>query len=278
MDANHPNHRGMPTSTLAWAKPAPGVWQAIGLIALYFALQLSVGGVIAIAAGLVEWVRHGGEVAAVFSMGRHWLGASDASAIAVMLTLLVSATVMLRLIGRWWPGLMRQSTLPGFGFARSRHAGMYVLALGFGLVMPLIGGMLTQWLAQGHQVSQDIKQLGTNISLPLRLPLAVLVISLGPLVEEALFRGVLLSSCARSLGSGWAVVLTAVLFACVHLPDLGFLWYALPNLALLGLGLGWLRVASGSIWPARYFRRAIASIFLRLSRNTSTFSLPSPSK
>jgi membrane protease YdiL (CAAX protease family) len=69
-------------------------------------------------------------------------------------------------------------------------------------------------------------------------------------VEELLFRGVLLSAVARYTGNGVAIVLSALLFACVHLPDLSFLWYALPNLALLGLILGWLRVQSGSIWPA----------------------------
>ena len=58
------------------------------------------------------------------------------------------------------------------------------------------------------------------------------------------------SSIARHSGNGIAIVLSALLFACVHLPDLSFLWYALPNLALLGLILGWLRVQSGSIWPA----------------------------
>jgi len=77
-----------------------------------------------------------------------------------------------------------------------------------------------------------------------------LVISLGPMVEELLFRGVLLSAIARLTGNGTAIVLSAALFACVHLPDLSFLWYALPNLFLLGIILGWLRVQSASIWPA----------------------------
>jgi membrane protease YdiL (CAAX protease family) len=36
----------------------------------------------------------------------------------------------------------------------------------------------------------------------------------------------------------------------VHLPDLGFLWYAVPNLALLAAALAWLRLRSGSLWPA----------------------------
>ncbi len=60
----------------------------------------------------------------------------------------------------------------------------------------------------------------------------------------------LLLSDRPYLGSGWAIVVTAVFFACVHLPDLSFFWYRAAQLALLGLLLGWLRVQSGSIWPA----------------------------
>jgi membrane protease YdiL (CAAX protease family) len=76
------------------------------------------------------------------------------------------------------------------------------------------------------------------------------VASIGPLVEELLFRGVLLSALLRRLRTAWAVLASAVLFALVHLPELHWLWYALPNLALLGVALAWLRLRSGSLWPA----------------------------
>jgi hypothetical protein len=250
MDANHPNYAPLSPPAPALTALAPGVWYALGLIALYFALQLTVAAVIGLAAGLVSLAQHGGDITSIIASGRAWLAHSDASAIAVIATLLVAAAVILHLARRWWPELWSKAELPGFGFAMSKQPAMYLLALILGLATPFVGGMLTQWLAQGHEVSQDIKQLGAHISLPLRIPLALLVVSIGPLVEELLFRGVLLSSIARYVGRGWAIVLTAVFFACVHLPDLSFLWYALPNLALLGLLLGWLRVQSGSIWPA----------------------------
>jgi membrane protease YdiL (CAAX protease family) len=228
----------------------PTLWQAFGLIALYFALQLTIGGLISLTAGLLAVLQHGGDVKEVITQGRHWLAHSDSSAIAVIVTLLASAALIFRQAHRWWPALWSQSELPGFGFTPSKPVAIYLVAIVLGIMMPFVGGLLTQWLAQGHQVSQDIKQLGANASLLVRLPLALLVVSVGPMVEELLFRGVLLSAVARHVGHGWAVALTALLFACVHLPDLGFLWYALPNLALLGLILGWLRVQSGSIWPS----------------------------
>ncbi len=248
MDANRPTIPHV--SPFALTPQAPTLWQAFGLIALYFALQLTIGGLISLTAGLFAVIQHGGDINEVITQGRHWLAHSDSSAIAVMATLLASAALIFYQAHRWWPALWSQSDLPGFGFTRSNQIVIYVVAIALGTMMPFVGGALTQWLAHGHQVSQDIKQLGANTSLLVRLPLALLVVSVGPLIEELLFRGVLLSAVARHVGNGWAVALTGLLFACVHLPDLGFLWYALPNLALLGLILGWLRVQSGSIWPS----------------------------
>ncbi|RAO75950.1 hypothetical protein CA260_15155 [Dyella jiangningensis] len=236
--------------SLSFPTPAPTAWHAFGLIALYFALQLAVGGLIGLTAGVAIVLQHGGGLGDVVHQARAWLGQSNASATAVMATLVVSASLIVHLAHRRWPLLWHRGDLPGLGFTPTRAPTLYAVAVVLGMLMPFIGGLLTQWLAQGHEVSQDIKQLGAHISPLLRLPLALLVVSVGPLVEELLFRGVLLSAISRHVGSGWAIVITAVLFACVHLPDLSFLWYALPNLALLGLVLGWLRVQSGSIWPA----------------------------
>jgi membrane protease YdiL (CAAX protease family) len=203
-----------------------------------------------LAAGTVATLQAGSGWSAIIPLGRHWLGQSDITAAAVMITLLISAGVIVHLARRWWPLQWSEGAPPGLGFTSSPHVAFYAAALAAGAMMPIVGGMLTQWLAQGHDVSQDIKQLGANTSLALRVPLALLVVSIGPLVEELLFRSVLLSAIARYTGNGIAIAVSAALFACVHLPDLSFLWYALPNLFLLGLILGWLRVQSGSIWPA----------------------------
>lgn len=248
MDANRLTD--LPVSPAPSTSRAPTPGQAIALIALYFILQLAVGSAITLMAGMVGALRDGGGLSAIIPLGRHWLGQSDMTAAAVIVTLLISASVIVHFARRWWPERWAEGAPPGLGFTSTPHIAFYVAALAAGVMMPIVGGMLTQWLAHGHEVSQDIKQLGANTSMALRLPLALLVISLGPLVEELLFRGVLLSAVARYTGNGAAIVLSSLLFACVHLPDLSFLWYALPNLALLGLILGWLRVQSGSIWPA----------------------------
>ena len=39
---------------------------------------------------------------------------------------------------------------------------------------------------------------------------------------------------------GWAMLASAVVFGCVHLPDFKFAWYPVPALVLLGLAAAWL--------------------------------------
>jgi len=226
------------------------LWAALGLIALYFVLQYVVGAVVGLLVGLTVGLAHGLRGGEAMARLQALVVQPDVNAAMVILTLLITATVTLLLARRRWPALWPLAAPPGFGFAPPRQAGYYVAAIALGLALPFLGGLLTQWFAQGHEVSQDIKQLGATASPALRIPLALLVVSLGPVVEELLFRGVLLSAAVRHLPPGTAAFLTAALFACVHLPDLGFLWYALPNLLLLGLVLAWLRLASGSLWPA----------------------------
>ncbi len=72
---------------------------------------------------------------------------------------------------------------------------------------------------------------------------AVLVV-LGPILEEILFRGALLRPLKRKVGPISAAVFTGLLFALVHLE-----WQVLPPFILLGIALGLLRNWSGSTVP-----------------------------
>lgn len=62
--------------------------------------------------------------------------------------------------------------------------------------------------------------------------------------EEIAFRGIFLRTARIVLRPGWAQVATAAAFAAIHLQPA-----MLPFHFGLGLALGWLRVASGSLWP-----------------------------
>ncbi|MGH3007465.1 MAG: lysostaphin resistance A-like protein [Gaiellaceae bacterium] len=72
---------------------------------------------------------------------------------------------------------------------------------------------------------------------------SLLVITLGPFAEEVFFRGLGVRALAV-FGAAAAIVVSGVIFGLVH----GILG-ALPPLALFGIGLAWVRVGSGSVWP-----------------------------
>lgn len=73
----------------------------------------------------------------------------------------------------------------------------------------------------------------------------VLVVIVAPIVEEMLFRGVILTALGAAWGPGIALVGSAALFAAYHFS----LWMFVPML-LLGLACGYLAEHRGSLWPA----------------------------
>ena len=242
-----PPARSPPRVPQAHAR-VPSLWAAAGLIATYFVLQVVVSSLFALAVSVATVFSHAGQ-----NLDRAiptTLEQPAMQALLAMLSLGIAAPLSLWLARRKWPQLWSLGPPPGFGFTLPRNLQFLVLAVLAGLATPLLGALLTQWLAHGHAVTQDIQQLGGSIPLGLRLLLVLVVVSIGPLVEELLFRGVLLSALLQRWHAGWAAAISALVFALIHLPGLQYQWYALPGLALLALVLAWLRLRSGSIWPA----------------------------
>ncbi len=171
-------------------------------------------------------------------------------ALLVLLVLSLAAVTTMLMVRQRWPRLWSLAHPPGFGFVRPQQTRFLLLAVFIGVATPLLGGWLTHWLAHGQPLTQNITQLGESTPLAWRIPLVLLVVSLGPLVEELLFRGVLLSALLQRWGRGTAIGLSSLAFALAHLPGLDWQLFALPDLILLALALAWLRLRSGSIWPS----------------------------
>ncbi|MCZ7534776.1 MAG: CPBP family intramembrane metalloprotease [Acidimicrobiia bacterium] len=101
-------------------------------------------------------------------------------------------------------------------------------------------------LADKEEAAQDVVQ---RLESARGLELAVIVLSAGlvaPLVEELLFRGLLLRALMRRVGPALAVGISALAFALVHLLDPGAI-VVLPGLLLVGLVTGVLAVRSGDL-------------------------------
>ena len=239
------------TSTRTPSPNAPGVLQALGLILLYFLLQVAAGTLMGVAAGALEKVRHPQlPLAEVRKHAMEVLQQPDSNAMLVVVAVPLIAMLLFWLVHRTWPLLWIRTAPPGFGLHGHAAPHWYVAALLVGLVMPPLGAWITQWLAHGHEVTQNVEELGRHASAPLRLPLGIVAVTVGPMIEELMFRGVLLSALMRRMSTAMAIVLSSLLFGAVHLAGLDFQWYALPNLMLLAAALCWLRLQSASLWPA----------------------------
>lgn len=83
-----------------------------------------------------------------------------------------------------------------------------------------------------------------TLSQPERIAVAVGTVIVGPFMEEMLFRGALYRPLRIDKSPVAVISLTALLFAAVHLDV-----QKLPPLFLMGLILGYLRWASGSLLP-----------------------------
>ncbi len=232
------------------APRGPGVFSGLGMVALYFVLQLAVGTLAVMLFALGYGVVHGAQPWLSRDAVAQLLGSTDTRAALTILTLVVATALTLWVVHRCWPQRWSEPDPPGLGFALPGSRRWFLVAVVAGVAMVFLGGVVTQWLAHGHEVQQDVSMLGRDTSLGLRLALAVMVVGVAPLVEELLFRGVLLSGLMRRMPVAVAVLVSALVFGCAHLPDFGFAWYAVPALVGLGVVLALLRLGSRSLWPA----------------------------
>lgn len=79
-------------------------------------------------------------------------------------------------------------------------------------------------------------------------------------VEEPIFRGVVLRGIGSAVGRRWAVVLTALVFALVHMEIVG-----LPSRFIIGLVLGFMAWRSGAVLPGVFAHAAYNSSALAVS-------------
>jgi len=73
--------------------------------------------------------------------------------------------------------------------------------------------------------------------------LVFIIVVAAPLVEEVIFRGVLLASLAERFGTRWGIALSVVVFAAMHLNPFSF-----SPVLLVGWALAMLFLRSRSLW------------------------------
>lgn len=248
----------LPTETSAPAPPArtlplpkrPGIWSGLGIVALYFVLQVGLGLFIGAGIGLYAALRAHATGLAPHAAIRTLLARPDVAAAMATFTIAGAVILVWLLVHQFWPAQWRVSDPRGFGLTRAHARSDYPVAVLLGIAVVLAGGALRHLLAHGHAVPQNVGVLFGNADPAFRVLLALVAVVAAPLGEELVFRGVLLAGFMRRLPALWAVLATALIFGCAHLPDFKFAWYAIPSLVIVGIALGWMRLYARSLWPA----------------------------
>ncbi len=115
------------------------------------------------------------------------------------------------------------------------------------VVVAVVVGSLIQVFGPDDPPQQAVAEVtgGANQFVEIAVLLILLVV-VAPVVEEIVYRGVLLSRLRRSMGPWPSILASAALFAAVHLADPAAL-FAVPGLFVIGAVLGWLAMRSGDI-------------------------------
>jgi membrane protease YdiL (CAAX protease family) len=106
------------------------------------------------------------------------------------------------------------------------------------------------YLLRTPEISLPFQQMLDN--RPTLLLFSVFVVIIGPLCEELAFRGFLLPLFVRSLGAAAGIIVTGVLFGCLHAPEYSWSWRHVLLVALAGCVFGWARHQTGSTAAAAY--------------------------
>jgi membrane protease YdiL (CAAX protease family) len=138
---------------------------------------------------------------------------------------------------------------------------LLALCLGIALQVPLdfVSGYTHKLFPLPEEARADMEQFFDVSTLQRKVALFVAAGIVGPVVEEIFFRGGIFRSLRRTHPAGLTLVGVSLLFAGAH-HDAG---NALSDF-LGGLAMGYVRMTSGSIWPAILVHAAFNSTALVL--------------
>jgi uncharacterized protein len=219
----------------------PGIGISAVWIVVYFGLQI----LLSIPAMLVS--------AALDPTLREQLGSGnlaqtreallDASAVPVLVALVLAGVLT---TGLMWLQLRKQDRHETIGlFARSALPTGKTIGYGVGLMVGALvaSALYSNFVLRGRESQADTQAIIDALDTPFAYLLGfVAIVVVAPVIEELLFRGYLQTAFRRRMHPNVAVLLSAAIFAAVHMQPLAF-----PVLALLGAVFGYLYQLTGSL-------------------------------
>lgn len=149
---------------------------------------------------------------------------------------------------------------------RPTHLGFFPLAALLGMAVQVPANALYDLLVRRWPTAQPREESLQELlagGVPARILFFVILVLAGPLIEEVFFRGALFRPLRRRHDALGTVLVTSVLFAMAHLE-----WQLILPIGLVGLSLGLLRSASGSLLPSFVMHGlfngiTLASVYMR---------------
>jgi membrane protease YdiL (CAAX protease family) len=140
---------------------------------------------------------------------------------------------------------------PALGLGRY-PAGRLAAPFGGGIALQFVTALIVAFAPPppDHELIFDVFLRGGVWSIAFFFAVAV---GLAPLLEETLFRGLLLPALVRRHGFASSALLVTLLFTGLHAFQTGLYWPALASIFLCGWILAWLRQRHGALWPSVAF-------------------------
>lgn len=142
----------------------------------------------------------------------------------------------------WFSIRERRSILPSLGCSGGWK---WLVAAPFLAVVSFVASSALLWLITRALPMPNVQYSESYVASGYGWWSALAMIAVHPAIfEELAFRGVIRSALRRTLSGREAAIVTAMLFAILHLNVVSF-----PNLLVMGLLLGFVREKSGSLYP-----------------------------
>jgi membrane protease YdiL (CAAX protease family) len=135
----------------------------------------------------------------------------------------------------------------GFRFRAIDGLGLlYGVALQYAVVL-LVLLPLAYLLRMDELPQQSVAKVAGEAASPVaRIVVFTILVVVAPVLEELLFRGVLLSRLRRSMSASSAILVSAAVFAAIHLIDPNAR-FVVPGLFVIGIVLGYQALRTGRV-------------------------------
>jgi membrane protease YdiL (CAAX protease family) len=133
---------------------------------------------------------------------------------------------------------------------RIRSRDMWGIAVGvfLQLAVALVIGPIVELFAPENPPQQGVAEIAERVQgVAGRVAFVVLIVAVAPVVEEILFRGMLLSRLRRAMGTWPAILTSAAVFAVIHFVLDQNAVLAVPGLFVVGTVLGWFALRDGDL-------------------------------